>query len=116
MYLQPTRPAPPPPNLTAPVVDAEFGIWPVVCWGAFLREQSTCSVDYFRTGDSLLIFDGSLNVTLPEQLFTTGVTQGILNSTCILILLIHTKPQKQLDEILDWLQVIIFIKEDSSTD
>ena len=44
----------------------------------FLREQSTCSVGCFRRGASLLIFDGILNVTLPEEFFTTGVTQGNL--------------------------------------
>ena len=42
----------------------------------FLQEQSTCSVDCFRRGASLLIFDGILNVTLPEEIFTTWVTQG----------------------------------------
>ena len=44
----------------------------------FLQEHSTFSVDNFRSGASLLIFDGSLNVTLPEELFNTGVTQGNL--------------------------------------
>ena len=44
----------------------------------FLQEQPTCSVDCFRRGASLLIFDGILNVTLPEEIFTTGVTQGNL--------------------------------------
>ena len=48
------------------------------CGVFFLQEQSTCSVDYFRKGASLLIFDRSLNVPLPEELFTTGVTQGNL--------------------------------------
>ena len=37
-----------------------------------------CSVGCFRRGASLLIFDGILNVTLPEELFTAGVTQGNL--------------------------------------
>ena len=44
----------------------------------FLQEQPTCSVDCFRRGASLLIFDGILNVTVPEEIFTTGVTQGNL--------------------------------------
>ena len=44
----------------------------------FLQEQSMCSVDCFRRGALLLIFDGILNVTLPEEIFTTGVTQGNL--------------------------------------
>ena len=43
-----------------------------------MREQSTCFVDRFRRGASLLILDGILNVTLPEELFTTRVTQGNL--------------------------------------
>ena len=44
----------------------------------FLREQSTCSVDCVPRGASLLIFGGILNVTLSEELFTTGVTQSNL--------------------------------------
>ena len=44
----------------------------------YLREQSTCSVACFRRGASLLIFDRILNVTLPEELLTTEVTQGSL--------------------------------------
>ena len=46
--------------------------------GAFLREQSMCSVDCFHREASLLIFDGILNVILLEELFTTAVTQGNL--------------------------------------
>ena len=46
--------------------------------GVFFAEHSTCSVDCFCRGASLLIFDGILNVTLSEELFTTGVTQGNL--------------------------------------
>ena len=46
--------------------------------GAFLREQSMCSVDCFHREASLLIFDGILNVILLEELFATGVTQGNL--------------------------------------
>ena len=44
----------------------------------YLREQSTCSVDCFHRGASLLIFDGILNVILLEELFILGVTQGNL--------------------------------------
>ena len=54
----------------------------------FLREQSTCSIDCFRRGASLLIFDRILNVTLPEELFTTGVIQGDLE---------HPLPPNSLD-------------------
>ena len=42
------------------------------------NSQSVKPVDCFRRRASLLIFDGILNVTLTEELFTTGVTQGNL--------------------------------------
>ena len=49
-------------------------------------------VGCFRRGAPSLMFDGILNVTLSEEkVSTTGVTQGNLNSSCILILFIHTK-------------------------
>ena len=51
--------------------------WSFFCC-AFFREQSTCSVDCFCRGASLWIFDGILNVTLSEEVFTTGVIQGNL--------------------------------------
>ena len=45
------------------------------------NSQSVKPVDCFRRRASLLIFEGILNVTLTEELFTTGVTQGNLELT-----------------------------------
>ena len=54
------------------------GMWWSFSAAPFFREQSTCSVDCFRRGASLLIFDRILNMILLEDLFTTWVTQGNL--------------------------------------
>ena len=41
-------------------------------------KQRVKPVGCFCTGDPLLIFDGIVNVTLSEDVFTIGVTQGYL--------------------------------------
>ena len=42
------------------------------------KSQRVKSVDCFRIGALLLMFDGFLNMTLWEEVSTTGVTQGNL--------------------------------------
>ena len=54
-----------------------------------VNKQRVKPVGCFRTGAPSLMFDGILNVTLSEEVSTTGVTQEIL--ICLLILLINTK-------------------------
>ena len=49
------------------------------------------AVGYFWMGAPSLVFGGILNATLSEKASTTGVHKTILNSPCLLILLIHTK-------------------------
>ena len=49
--------------------------------------------------------------TLSEEVSTTGVTQGNLELSCLLILLIHTKDKDNKMKILDWLHVLISYKE-----
>ena len=44
-----------------------------------------------------------------------GLHKGILNSPCLLILLIHTKDKDNKVKILDWPYVLISFKENSST-
>ena len=83
------------PIFTAPPVKSAFGIQSEVCARAFLRKQSTCYDRWlFLCRSSIsLMFNGILNMALSEQIASvTGVTQGeIFNSSCGLILLIHTK-------------------------
>ena len=49
------------------------------------------AVGYFWMGAPSLVFGGILNATLSKKASTTGVHKTILNSPCLLILLIHTK-------------------------
>ena len=59
------------------------------------------------------MFDQILNVTLPEEKVSTSeVTQGKIE-----ILLCPNSPDSQIQkvEILDWPQVLISLKENSST-
>ena len=43
-----------------------------------VNKQRVKPVGCFRTGGSSLMFDGILNVTLSEEVSTTGVTHGNL--------------------------------------
>ena len=43
-----------------------------------VNKQRVKPVDYFHTGTPSLMFDGILNVTLSEEVSTTGVIQGNL--------------------------------------
>ena len=43
-----------------------------------VNKQRVKPVGYFHTGVPSLMFDGILNVTLSEEVSTTGVTQGNL--------------------------------------
>ena len=43
-----------------------------------VNKQSVKSIGYFHTGVPSLMFDGILNVTLSEEVFTSEVTQGNL--------------------------------------
>ena len=66
------------------------------------------SIDCFRRGAPSLMFDRILNVTLSDELLTTGVTQGNLDIPLL---------PKSLDsvEILDRRHILISFKENSST-
>ena len=55
------------------------------------KSEHVKPVDCFRRGAPSLIFDGFLNVTLCEEVSTTGLHKGILNYLYVLILLIYTK-------------------------
>ena len=45
------------------------------------NSQRDKPVDCFRSGAPSLMFDGILNVTLSEEVSTTGVTQGNLEDS-----------------------------------
>ena len=74
--------------LAAPLVGSAFKIQIKVCGGVFLQKQSMClSCWLFRHGSSVVdVWQLCLRRFPPLELH-----KGILNSSCLLILLIHTK-------------------------
>ena len=83
----------PHPTFTVPPVRSAFGIRSEVCGGAYWRKQSTVWL--------LAVFAEELHrscltefwmwLCLKRRFLLLGLHRGILNSSCVLILLIHTK-------------------------
>ena len=61
------------------------------------------------------MFDGFLNMTMCEEVSTTGVTQGKLELPLPPDSLDSHQTQKQYDELFSWSHVLISFKENSST-
>ena len=103
----------PSPKFTAPLVGSIFGIQSEVCGGAFLSKPLTCQAHWLFLQRSFVV-DVWLNSkcdTLSKEVFTTGITQGNLEFPLPPNFVDSHLTQKQKDELLDWLHVLISLGE-----
>ena len=107
----------PSPNFTSLLFGSAFGIQFEVYDGSLHYGNSQCvkPVHCFSRGAPSLIFDEFLNVTRCEEVSATGVTQGNFELPLPPDSLELHHTQRQQDEILYWLHVLISFKENSST-